>query len=127
MSYGIIMTTASDQPVPLLHQRDQLLREIRHLAHSNLMRGSLSVVGRKCGRATCACATEGRRHPARYLSVKQDGKTRLLYVSAGQEAEIQVALRRCRRLMAAVDELTQVNLQLIEQARPPRKRRAKQP
>lgn len=127
MSYDNIMTIPHDVPVPLLHQRDHLLREIRHLAHKNLMRGSLSVVGRKCGRPTCACATEGRRHPARYLSIKQDGKTRLLYISADQEAEVSVALRRCRRLMAAVDELTHVNLQLIEQARPPRKRKVKAP
>ena len=104
-----------------------MLRAIRQLAHSNLMRGSLSVVGRKCGRPTCACATEGRRHPARYLSVKQDGKTRLLYVSAEQEAEVRVALDRCRRLMAVVDKLTQVNLQLIDQARPARKRRVTKP
>jgi hypothetical protein len=91
------------------------------------MRGSLSVVGRKCGRPTCACATEGRRHPARYLSIKERGKTRLVYVSAEQEVEIGAALRRCHKLMALVDALTQVNLQLIEEARPPRKRRAKQP
>lgn len=120
-------TTPQAVPIPLLHQRDALLREIRVLAKSNLMRGSLSVVGRKCGRPTCFCATEGRRHPARYLSVKQDGKTRLLYVSAEQEAELRIALRRCHRLMTVVDELTQVNLHLIEQSRPPRKRTVKQP
>ena len=119
--------TPSTEPVPLLQQRDQLLREIRHLAKSNLMRGSLSVVGRKCGRPTCFCATEDRRHPARYLSIKENGKTRLVYVSADQEAEVRVALRRCHRMLTVVDELTQVNLQLLQQERAARKQAAKQP
>lgn len=127
MSYDNTMTTTPQaDPIPLLHQRDALLREIRSLAKSNLMRGSLSVVGRKCGKPTCFCATEDRRHPARYLSVKQDGKTRLLYVSEQQEAELRMALHRCHRLMAVVDELTQVNLQLLEQSRPRRKQTDKQ-
>jgi hypothetical protein len=118
------MTTNSQlQPVPLLHQRDRLLRELRHLARSNLMRGSLSVVARKCGKPTCACATTDHRHPARYLSIKRDGQTQLAYISAEQEAEVRVALRRCRRVLRLLDELTQVNLQLLQQARPARRRK----
>jgi hypothetical protein len=109
--------------MPPQHQRDYLLRELRHLARSNLMRGSLSVVGRTCGRPTCTCITEGKRHPARYLSTKKEGRTRLVYVSPGQEAEVEAALRRCRRLLALLDKLTEVNIELIKQTRPPRRRR----
>lgn len=115
------MKTETEQPVPLLHQRDYLLRELRHLARSNLMRGSLSVVGRTCGRSSCTCVTEGKRHPARYLSTKREGRTRLVYVSAGQEVEVQAALRRGRRLLAVLDKLTEVNVELIKHTRPPRK------
>ena len=118
------MTTAQDQPTPLLHQRDHLLRELRELARSNLMRGSLSIMARKCGKPTCACATTDHRHPARYLSLKQDGRTRLVYVSAEQEEEVRLALHRGRKLLALLDALTEVNRQLFEQARPPRKRKA---
>lgn len=113
----------SDQPVPLLHQRDQLLRELRQLAGSNLMRGSLSVVARKCGKPTCACATTEHRHPARYLSIKREGRTKLAYISEGQEAEVRLALRRGRRLLEVLDELTQVNVELLAQARALRKRK----
>lgn len=121
------MTIANpDQPMPLLHQRDRLLRELRHLARSNLMRGSLSVVARKCGKPTCACATTEHRHPARYLSVKRDGRTELAYISEEQEAEVQVALRRCRRVLAVIAELTRVNIEILQQARPPRRRKARE-
>jgi hypothetical protein len=113
--------TNDNHSIPLVHQRDRLLRELRELARSNLMRGSLSVVGRKCGKPTCACATTEHRHPARYLSIKQEGRTRLAYISAEQEAEVRLALRRGRRLLGLLDELTQVNIQLLEQARPARK------
>ncbi len=92
-----------------------------------MMRGSLSVVARKCGKPTCACATAGKKHPARYLSVRRDGRTKLAYISAEQEAEVRVALRRCRRVLVLLDELTDVNIELLEQARPPRRRKAKQP
>lgn len=119
-------TATRDQPVPLVHQRDRLLRELRQLARSNLMRGSLSVVARKCGKPTCACATTEHRHPARYLSVKRNGRTQLAYISEKQEAEVRMALRRGRRVLALLDELTRVNVELLQQARPPRRRKARE-
>ena len=120
------MADSTPPTPPLLQQRDQLLRELRHLAKANLMRGSLSVVGRKCGRPTCACATTDHRHPARYLSIKVEGRTRLAYVSAAQEEEVRRALRRGRKLVELLEALTLVNIQLLEEARPPRKRKARQ-
>lgn len=105
----------------LLHQRDRLLTRLRRLCGSNLMRGSLSIVGRTCGKPACACVTEGKRHQARYLSVKLEGRTRLLYVPAAQEAEVREAIAVHRRMASLIDELTVLNLKLFKQARPGRR------
>jgi hypothetical protein len=111
----------------LLHQRDRLLKRMRRLCESNMLRGSLSVVGRTCGKKTCACVTEGKRHQARYLSVKLEGRTRLLYVPAAQEAEVREAIAVHRRLANLVDELTVLNLALFKQTRPARRPAARKP
>ena len=111
----------------LLHQRDRLLKRLRHLAESNLLRGSLSVVGRTCGKPTCVCMTENRRHPARYLSVKLEGRTRLLYIPEAQETEVRAAIAVHRRLAETIDELTVLNLEMLKQARPQRRRSTRKP
>lgn len=111
----------------LLHQRDHLLKRLRRLCESNLLRGSLSVVGRTCGRKTCACITEGKRHQARYLSVKLEGRTKLLYVPASQEAEVRKAIAVHRRMSSIIDELTALNLALFKQARHSARRSSRKP
>lgn len=105
----------------LLHERDRLLRRVRVLARSNLLRGSVSLVQRLCGKPNCACATEGRKHPARLLSVKLQGRTRLISVAAEQEAEVRRAIRTYRRLAETIDALTAINLDLLKRTRPPRR------
>lgn len=111
----------------LLHQRDRLLKRLRHLAESNMLRGSLSVVGRTCGKPTCVCRTENRRHPARYLSVKLEGRTRLLYVPEAQEAEVRAAIAVHHKMAETVEELTVLNLELLKQSRPQRRRSTRKP
>ena len=109
----------------LLHQRDRLLKRLRRLCDSNMLRGSLSVVGRTCGKKTCACVLEGKRHQARYLSVKLKGRTKLLYVPASQEPEVRDAIAAHRRVSHIIDELTVLNLVLFKQSRPKRRAAAR--
>jgi hypothetical protein len=124
MPYGVPMTQATTPPdLALLHERDRLLRRLRVLARSNLFRGSLSLVERTCGKPNCACATEGRKHPGRSLSVKLDGRTRLISIAAEQEADVRRALAVYRKIAKTIDDLTVVNFRLLQQSRPPRRRR----
>src|SRR5579864_4238635 len=98
----------------LLLQRDRLLGDIRALTRGNLMRGSVSTVGRRCGNPRCVCKTEDRRHMGRYFSVNMDGRTRLAYVSAEQEPVVTNAVAAYRKLGELVDELTEVNMKLLK-------------
>jgi len=104
----------------LEQQRDALLARLHALP--NLMRGSLYERQRKCGRASCACATGGPKHPGRQLTVTLRGATHTRYVRHEEAAELQALLATYADLWAIVDELTAVNLALLH-SMPPRERR----
>jgi hypothetical protein len=81
-----------------------------------LRRGSLVTVNRKCGKDTCHCAT-GQGHPAKYLSVKQDGKTSMIYVPSSSElrvADEALRYRRYRQARAALAKLARQSLEIID-------------
>ena len=103
----------------LEEQRDALLARLHTLP--NLMRGSLYERGRKCGRASCACAQGGPKHPTRQLTVTLGGATRSRYIRLEEWAEVQALLATYEELWTIVNELTAVNLALLHRT-PPRER-----
>ena len=95
----------------LNRKRQLLLTELRHLP--DLMRGKVYERERKCGRATCPCASGGPRHPGLQLTVNLGGRTRSRYVRQGERAAVEAKLAAYRRLWELVDELTEVNLAVL--------------
>ena len=104
----------------LEQQRDALLARLHALP--NLMRGSLYDRLRKCGRASCACATGGPKHPGRQLTVTLRGASHTRYVRHEEVAELQALIATYEELWAIVNDLTAVNLALLH-SRPPREQR----
>jgi len=83
-----------------------------------LRSGSLVKLHRKCGKPTCHCATDGTGHPTTYLSYKQDGKTRMLYVPATAEPQVTQEAQRYRQLRrhrASLAKLARQSLKLVDQ------------
>jgi hypothetical protein len=81
-----------------------------------LLRGSFVTLRRKCGKASCHCA-DGEGHPAKYLSIKQGGRTRLIYVGAGDELRVAEGTKRYRAFResrAALVRLSSLVLELID-------------
>jgi len=95
----------------LEHKRKRLLAELHQLP--DLMRGKVYERERKCGRAACTCASGGPRHPGLQLTVNLGGRTRTRYVRQGERAAVEAKVAAYRRLWKLVDELTQVNLALL--------------
>ncbi|MHB8452988.1 MAG: DUF6788 family protein [Mycobacteriales bacterium] len=60
-----------------------------------LLRGSLLTIRRKCGTASCHCAS-GEPHEGRALSVSVDGRTRMVSLPTEALAEVERALARYR-------------------------------
>jgi hypothetical protein len=82
-----------------------------------LRRGAFVTVRRKCGKPNCHCAS-GEGHPAQYLSVKESGKTRMVFVPAPLAktvAEQAGRYRRFRQARATLAKLSQESLRLIDE------------
>ena len=94
----------------LRERRATLLEELRQTP--NLMRGTVYQRERKCGRASCTCATGGPRHAGVQFNVTLGGRTRTRYVRQGERAAIEAMVGAYHRLWKVVDELTEVNLLL---------------
>jgi hypothetical protein len=114
------------QMKPSTSRLRQLIREIEHsrAAHVQgilqekgpLRSGSLVTIRRKCGKPNCHCAT-GEGHRTTYLSTKQGGKTRMVYVPADclETLTWQAhSYRRLRKHRASLAKLSQESLQLID-------------
>jgi hypothetical protein len=95
----------------LEHKRERLLAELHRLP--DLMRGKVYERERKCGRAACPCASGGPRHPGLQLTVNLGGRTRTRYVRQGERAAVEAKVATYRRLWELVDELTEVNLAVL--------------
>jgi len=107
--YGLPMTNA--RRARLEAERQRLLAELRELP--DLMRGKVFERERKCGRASCTCASGGPRHPGLQLTVNLQGRTRTRYVRQGERAVVEAKVAAYRRLWALVEKLTEVNLALL--------------
>lgn len=82
-----------------------------------LRKGTLVTVRRKCGKPNCRCNT-GQRHTAKYLSVKEQGKTRMIYVPQAVEAKVAKQAQRYRGLRKAraqLAKMSQESLDIIDQ------------
>ena len=66
----------------------------------DMIRGCVVSMARACGKAGCRCA-RGEKHVSLYLSVKMDGRRRMLYLSP----ELEEEARRCVAAWREADEL----------------------
>ncbi|MEK6716177.1 MAG: DUF6788 family protein, partial [candidate division NC10 bacterium] len=67
-----------------------------------LLRGSLIVLRRQCGKRACHCA-EGGAHETPALSVSVAGVTRILTLRRQDLPEVRAALRRYQQALADLD------------------------
>ncbi len=108
--YSVSMLTPR-QLARLRERRRALLEELHRTP--NLMRGIVYERQRKCGRRSCACATGGPRHLGLQVNVTQGGKTRTRYVRQGARRQVEAWVATYHRLWQVVEELTTVNLALL--------------
>lgn len=104
-------------PIRVLERRrEALLRQLRTIP--NLMRGTVYVRQRKCGRLGCACAaSDGPRHKGWQLSVNKDGRTQSRHIRQELLAEVNELTLSYQKLWRLVEKLTEVNLLLLQERR----------
>ena len=78
-----------------------------------LIGDSVVVVQRKCGKKSCACHHDGPKHPAMFVTWKEKGKTKALYVPRAMEAEVRRWAENNRTLRALICRITEVQKRII--------------
>jgi hypothetical protein len=77
------------------------------VSQRGVIRGTLLVRQRKCGKANCHCA-RGEGHESLFLVISQKGRTRQLFVPKDWEARVRQWVEdhhRARRLMEEISRL----------------------
>ena len=86
----------------------QLYSKVRQiLGQPGLIRGSLVLMRRKCGKESCCCGTNlRRRHRSLYLAVNVEGKRRLMYIPAAWEERVREWVDRYAAVREALERLS---------------------
>lgn len=75
---------------------------IAHRPRPLLLQGTLTTFRRRCGTATCRCAT-GEPHESPALTFTENGRTKTLTLTAAEVAEVSAALARYRQAKTDLD------------------------
>jgi hypothetical protein len=71
---------------------------------ASLVRGSVVVHRRRCGKASCRCASGEELHEATVLSYSEGGRTRLVSIPASEVAAVRAAVERFRSERQRLDQ-----------------------
>ena len=94
--------------------RRHLLARLKELhPQSPVLAASLVLIHRRCGRAGCHCQ-KGQGHPTHYLTCKQAGKTRTVYVPQDLLKEVQLWIHEHRRLKQLTQHISQLALAQVQ-------------
>jgi len=77
-----------------------------------VLAASLVQIARKCGRKGCRCE-KGEKHVGQYLTFKEAGKTRTVYVPIDMVEEVEEWIKEHHRLKKLDKEISQLCVALI--------------
>jgi hypothetical protein len=86
--------------------------QLVHFRH--VLRGTLAVRSRQCGKAGCRC-TQGQPHVSLYLVQRRGGKLRQLYIPSHWEERVRQAVADYQELQNVVEELSEMEWKDVEQ------------
>jgi len=82
--------------------------------YRRLMRGTLTIRSRRCGKAGCRCA-RGELHVSLYLVQSQKGKPRQIYVPKEWEDRVRRAVTDYRELQKLVEQVSELEWKRLEE------------
>lgn len=68
-----------------------------------MIRGSVVVRARSCGKPNCRCADGQQLHDSRVLSYSEAGRNRTVMLAAGEVAAVTLAVARYRAAQARLE------------------------
>jgi len=77
-------------------------------ARGPVLAASLVQIAKHCGRPGCKCHTRGEKHTGNYLTFKEDGKTRTVYVPLDLLKEVHSWIAEHHRLKQLDKEVSRL-------------------
>lgn len=105
------MKEAGKTMAELARKRFGLWREV--VRAGDFVRGSVVVLRRPCTYAGCRLCREGKKHAATYLSLKEKGRTRLVYLPKRVVGDAQRWVGEWRRLDELLQEMSRTNVEVL--------------
>ena len=76
------------------------------------MRGSIVLLGTKCGNPKCKCA-RGQKHQQYYFSLTKDKKTKLIFLGKKRLDIAQRYVDNYQQLVDIIEQMTLINMELL--------------
>ncbi len=87
--------------------------QLAKLVHgSGILRGSLSVRARACGKPSCKCA-KGEKHVSLYLVFSEEGKYRQLFVPKDLQEEVRSWVSNHQKARELLEEISRIHRERI--------------
>jgi hypothetical protein len=94
-------------------ERDFRSRLVQLMSSTGLLRGTLTVREKVCGKPTCKCV-RGEKHVGLYLVSSKDGKVRQLFVPRSHEDKVRKWLEQYKRAEDLLEDLSDLHWAKIQ-------------
>lgn len=88
-------------------ERQARSRLAQLLTQRGVIRGTLLVRKRKCGKANCRCA-QGEGHESLFLVISENGRTRQLFVPKDWESRVRLWVEDYHRARKLLEEVSRI-------------------
>lgn len=92
-------------------ERDARSRAVRRVAEEPLLRGSLVLMRRTCGKQGCHCQ-QGEKHASWYLAIRKGKQRTMIYIPPALEETVRQWVENGRQVEELLDFISQ---QCLEQ------------
>ena len=108
-------------PTLILRMSESRVRQLQ--AHGPVLAASLVTIAKHCGRPGCHCQ-RGEKHRGQYLTYKEKGQTRTVYVPVDLVEEVKRWIEDHRRIKTLLRELSALSVARVRTHVRSRRRRA---
>jgi len=94
-------------------KQNKLIRSLSQIGP--LVEGSLSTVRRICGNPRCQCRSDpAKKHPAMFLTWKENQKTQALYIPVANYKEAQLWNENYKKLKKQIKKVSDFHKKLLQ-------------
>ena len=94
-------------------KKKRLLQEL-----PDMMRGSLSLTSRSCGKANCKRCREGGKHPIYLFNFSVKGEKHVISIPQRHHEKVEELIKNWHHYKVLIEELTELNVKLIREGEP---------